>query len=57
MVYERLAPGVQDSQKADLSAEVFRIRCDGEQRLCSSPKEEIVNYPLILQGEWCEALG
>jgi hypothetical protein len=31
---------------------MLRTARDLKQRLCAEPKEQVVNYPLILQSEW-----
>jgi hypothetical protein len=43
-----LAPGVEDSEEADLGAEVPGIASDGEQRLRGGAEENIVNrFPVV----------
>jgi hypothetical protein len=49
MSEQGLAPGVQNSEKSDLSAEVFRVSGDVEKGLGSGPKQHAINQSLILQ--------
>ena len=49
MMPQRLAPGMQHCQEADLGAEVFRIGSNRAQRLGCGGKENVVDDSLILQ--------
>jgi hypothetical protein len=42
---------MQHTQEAYLCSQMLRIACDLE-RLCTEPKEQVVNHPLILQSKW-----
>jgi len=44
-----LAPGVENSQKPNVGAEVFRVFGDGEQCLGGSSKQDCVHQALVLQ--------
>ena len=48
---ERLAPGVEDGEEADLGAEVAGVGGDGAQRLGHGPEEETVDDGLVLDGD------
>ena len=48
---ERLAPGVEDGEEADLGAEVAGVGGDGAQRLGNGPEEETVDDGLVLGGD------
>ena len=48
MMIEVLSPGVEDSEEADLSAEMLWIAGDGEERLGSGAEEHVVEGLLVL---------
>jgi hypothetical protein len=54
MMFELLIPTMQHTEEAYFCAQMLRIACDLQQRLCAEPKEQIVNHPLVLQSEWCQ---
>ena len=56
MSSESLPPGVQDAEKADLRAQVFRICCDRLQGLGGRSKQQIVHLALVLQAQTGERL-
>ena len=45
------APGVQDGQDADASAEMLGIGCNGEHGLGRGLEQEIVDHRLVLIGD------
>ncbi len=47
VVQQRLRPGVQDGEKADLGAEVTRIAGDLEQGLGRGAKQDLVDQFLV----------
>src|ERR1700687_921209 len=51
---ELLIPGVQDTEEADLRAEVFRIAGDFEKGFRTGAKQKIVDDLLVLQSQWCQ---
>jgi hypothetical protein len=57
MVEQVLAPGVQDREKADLSAQVLGIGGDGVQRLAGDAKQQVVDQPLVLVGDGGDGFG
>ena len=48
---ERLAPGVEDGEEADLGAEMARVGGDRAERLGDSPEEETVDDGLVPDGD------
>ncbi len=46
-----LSPGVQDGEDTDLGAEVLRIGCDFQQRLCAGCEQQIVKQARVLQSQ------
>ena len=52
MMDERLAPGVEDGEEADLDAEVAWVGSDRAERLGDGPEEETVDDGLVLGGDW-----
>ena len=48
---ERLAPGVQHGEEADLGAEVAGVGGNRAERLGDSPEEETVDHGLVLDGD------
>ena len=57
MMQESLAPGVQNREKSDLSAQVFGIGGDLEESLSRGPKQQAVKQSLILQGQGSQDMG
>ena len=51
MMDERLAPGVQDGEEADLGAEVVRLGSDHAERLGGGAEEQTVDDGLVLGGD------
>ena len=51
MMDERLAPGVEDGEEADLGAEVAGVGGDGAQRLGDGSEEQSVDDGLVLGGD------
>ena len=51
MMDERLAPGVQDGEEAELGAEVAGVRGYGAERLGDGSEEETVDDGLVLGGD------
>ena len=56
MMDERLAPGVQDGEEADLGAEVAGVGRYGAERLGDGPEEETVDDGLVLGGDLGEVV-
>ena len=54
---ERLAPGVQHGEEADLGAEVARVGGDGAQRLGDGSEEQAVDDGLVLRGDLGDGRG
>ncbi len=48
MVHQILAPGMQDRNEADVSAEVFRIGGNSLQRVCGGVEQNVVDDGLVL---------
>ena len=57
VVFEVLAPGVQDRQESDLGPEMLRIGGDLLQGLGGGAEQKAVDLPLILKGDWTSAEG
>ena len=57
MMDERLAPGVQDGEEADLGAEVAGVGRYGAERLGDGPEEETVDDGLVLGGDLGDRRG
>jgi hypothetical protein len=57
MMDQSLAPGVEDDEEADLSAEVARVGGDLLKRAASRAQEKRVDEVGAVQGERCQALG
>ena len=57
MVEQVLAPGVQDGEKADLSAQVLGVGGDGLQRLAGHLEQQVVEQALVLVGDGGDGLG
>src|SRR4029077_5650719 len=51
MVVQRLAPGVQDRDRADLGAKVARVGRDGAQRLRRSAEQDRIHHRLVVKGD------
>ena len=51
MLLERLPPGVQDGEHADLGAQMLGIGGDGAQRLGRCPEQHAVDHGLVLEGD------
>ena len=51
MVQQILAPGMEDSDEADVSAEVFRISSDGLQCFGGGLEQDVVDHRLVLVGD------
>ena len=54
VVFEVLAPGVQNRQEPDLGPEVLRIKSDLPQGLGGGLEQNPVDPPRVLQGDWAE---
>ncbi len=54
---ERLSPGVQHGEEADLGAEVARVAGNGAQRLGEGPEEQAVDDGLVLGGNLGDSRG
>src|SRR4029453_13209072 len=52
MRVQRLAPSMQDAEKADLSASVLGITGNRLERLGHGLKQQVIDYAGILQGKW-----
>jgi len=57
VMHEILPPSVQNGRKADLGAQLFGISGDREECLGRCSKEEVVEYPLVLQGDGRQTVG
>ena len=57
MMDERLAPGVEDGEEADLGAEVAWVGSDRAERLGGGPEEETVDDGLVLGGDLGDRRG
>ena len=57
MMDERLAPGVEDGEEADLGAEVAGVGRYGAERLGDGPEEETVDDGLVLGGDLGDRRG
>ena len=51
MNLELLVPGVEHTEKADLSSEMCGIASDFEKSFCASTKQQTIDHFLILQGQ------
>ena len=56
MMDQRLAPGMQDGEEPDPSAEMFRIQGDFLERSTHSTKQETVDDAWVLERQRCEGL-
>ena len=48
---ERLAPGVENGEEADLGAEVARVGSDRAERVGDGAEEQTVDDGLVLRGD------
>ena len=51
MRQQRLAPRVEDAEKAECGAEVLRRPGDLEERRCARVEEQVVDHAFVLQGQ------
>ena len=52
MKLQALIPAMEHAEEADLGSEMPRIAGDFKQGLSAGVKEQVVDEPLVLQGEW-----
>ena len=57
MMDERLAPGVQHGEEADLGAEVAGVATDRAERVGDGPEEQTVDDGLVLRGDLGDGRG
>src|SRR5437667_6490535 len=57
MKFELLAPGVQDTEEADLCPKVSRIARHFEEGFRTGTKQKIIEDLLVLQDQWPQATG
>ena len=57
MVRQRLAPGVQHGDEADIGAEMLRVGSDGLEGSCGASEQRAVDYAFILQRQRREFSG
>src|SRR5437762_5499719 len=57
MKFELLAPGVQDTEEADLCPKVSRIARHFEEGFRTGTKQKIIEDLLVLQDQWRQATG
>ena len=57
MMDERLAPGVEHGEEADLGAEMARVGSDRAERLGDGPEEQTVEDGLVLGGDLGDRRG
>ena len=57
MVHQRLAPGVEHGEEADLGPEMPGVGGDGPSRLGDGPKEEAIDDGFVLGGDLRDHLG
>jgi hypothetical protein len=57
MVQQVLPPGVQNSDKANLSTQVFGVSTNGTQRLRSGLEQDVVDHLLVLIRDGSDFLG
>jgi hypothetical protein len=57
MVDQRLPPGVEDGEEADLGAQMLRVGGNRAQGLGGRPEEDPVDHRLILHGDLGDRLG
>jgi len=51
-----LSPRMQDCDKADLSAQMLGVRCNGVQRLSGSLEQDVVDHRFVLERDGCDFL-
>ncbi len=56
MMVQRLAPGMQHREEADLRPQMVRIACHGQEGLGHGLKEERIQHPRVLEREWAEGM-
>jgi len=56
MVMQRLPPGMQHGEEADLRPQMVRIACHGQEGLGHRLKEEGIHPPRVLEREWAQAM-
>ena len=57
MMHERLAPGMEDREEAELGAEVARVGSDRAERVCDGPEEQTLDDGLVLCGDLGDSRG
>ena len=57
MMHERLAPGMEDREEAELGAEVARVGSDRPERVGDGPEEQTVDDGLVLGGDLGDSRG
>src|SRR5664279_4656933 len=57
MMQESLPPGVQNSEKPDLGAQMLGIGGDLQKGLGHRPKQQAINQSLVLQGHGSQDMG
>src|SRR5206468_2941298 len=57
MKFELLAPGVQDTEEADLCPKVSRIARHFEEGFRTGTKQKIIEDLLVLQDQWRQPTG
>ena len=57
MMDQRLAPGVEDGEEADLGAEMARVGGYRPERVGDGPEEETVDDGLVLGGDLGDRRG
>ena len=51
MNLELLVPGVEHTEKADLSSEMFGVASDFEKSFCASTKQQTIDHLFVLQSQ------
>jgi len=54
MMLQLLVPGVQDTEKADLGAEMLGVGSDSKQCLGAAAEQQRVDHGFVLQGQRCQ---
>ena len=54
MMVQRLSPGVQHGDRADLGAKVARVGGDVVQRLCGSAEQDRIHHRFVVEGDVCD---
>jgi hypothetical protein len=57
VIQEVLAPGVEDGEKADGSAEVLRVLGDGQEGPGGCAEQDVVEEALVLKGDGRKRVG